>query len=177
MAKAKKSKFKSTSQEYIMKHATQWFKSHPTPDGTIDVDGLTDHFIKHNLIDDPRSTKYERIKSVISRAMSRHRIHDPELGMVRPIYPVKKTNDDGQGEWEWAQGEATPADRAAESLRQRYNGVEARIQHIEADRRYYNKTNKYGAEIPPMNYDFKTLYEEKLLADKHGGEYPDEKPD
>jgi len=150
---------------------------HPTSDGSLKLEELTQWFIDNTIIPDRRSSKFLKIKRAISGALTRYHIHDDELGAVRTIYPVRVKDADGQTVWEWAYGPLAPAEHVAKSLRQRFNSVEARILHIESDRKYYIKTNKHGADLPLFDYDFNRLIEEKQLSDLHGGEYPDHKPE
>lgn len=167
---------KRINDEFIMREVTQWMNDHPDPDGKLDVDGMIRAFVDNNTIPDPKVSKFMRIKRRVCGAMSRHHEHDAELGMVRTIYPVR-SEVQGQMVWEWAYGPLVHPEHVTKSLRQRYNGVEARIQHIERDRLYYNKTNQRGAELPAFDYDFNPLLQENNLAEMHGGEYPDTKPE
>ena len=55
--------------------------------------------------------------------------------------------------------------------------MEGRVRQHDADRRFYNDHNKFGAEIPPVDYNFNLDRTEEELAAQHDGEYPDEKPE
>lgn len=63
------------------------------------------------------------------------------------------------------------------SLSQRRRDMEGRVRQHDADRRFYNDHNKFGAEIPPVDYNFNLDRTEEELAAQHDGEYPDEKPE
>lgn len=175
MARTKTRARRRASDDFVMQEVKSWIAKNPDPDGRLDVDAMVRSFMKNDAIPDTPASKFQRIKRRVCSAMTRHHEHDAELGSVRTIYPVRK-DVQGQTFWEWAYGPMVHPDHVKTSLRQRYNSVEARIDRIENDRLYYNKTNKRGAEIAAFDYDFNRLRNESELAKLHGGDYPDEKP-
>lgn len=107
------------------------------------------------------------------KAMKKQDITDPQDREVRRWHSVHETDTSGEQQFWWQTIDAADPKFMRASVQQRRLGSVAdllRTKHIQDS---YNENNKFGATLPPLNFDFR----EDIAEAEASGEYPDAPPD
>jgi hypothetical protein len=142
------------------------------PDVTVNLDDVVQWALSDLNFQIEPITPAQLLKRKLTRAMKAEKVVDPQDREVRKWHPVRKT--EGSRSWtEWAVlFDADPGHMRVSQAQNRGNIFNNCRQH-KLIRESYNDNNKFGAKLPPVNYNFELDFAESELPTK----YPLEKPE
>ena len=122
----------------------------------------------------------EILRRDLCRALRNDYIFDPQEREVRRYHSVTTSTTTPEGEKRsstWYNIENAPPGHMRVALQQRRQAAFNDVLQLNLDFESYNENNKFGAVLPPMDYDFNKDIEESRQPIKYADERSEEEPD
>ena len=118
-------------------------------------------------------TPHQQVKQELARALRSAKFMDEEGNEIRLAHPIRLKKGDQQQQVLWSFIEDAQPKHMRLSLQQRRQGILANCHQHSLDTNWYNRHNKFGAQLPLFDYDFNKDLEEKNMPT----DYPESAPD
>lgn len=119
-------------------------------------------------------TPHQQIKQELARALRSAKFTDEEGNEIRQAHSVRlKKKGDQQQQVLWSFIEDARPEHMRLSLQQRRQGILANCHQHSLDTNWYNRHNKFDAQLRLFDYDFNKDLEEKDMPT----DYPESAPD
>lgn len=113
-------------------------------------------------------TPHQQVKQELARALRNAKFTDEEGNEIRRAHPIRLKQ-----QVLWSFIEDAPPEHMRLSLQQRRQGILANCHQHSLDTNWYNRHNKFGAQLQLFDYDFNKDLEEQNMPTY----YPESAPD
>ena len=151
-------------------------RDHPEEDGVIDPDAVTAWAIETGRYIPPPISQYKLLRRKISRALRNHYMEDPQGREVRKYHAVVEHDVDKTHTTVYSI-ENAPPEHMRQSCSLRRRSALRDVLQLKLDFDSYNENNKFGVELPPLDFDFNKDVEEMSLPTFYPLEAPEDELD